>query len=39
MSILHDFDLRGLDEVLRDVAAGAAERDGEAGPRLSRGGA
>lgn len=32
MSILHDFDLRGLDEVLRDVAAGAAERDGEAVP-------
>jgi alkylation response protein AidB-like acyl-CoA dehydrogenase len=32
MSTLRDFDLRGLDEVLRDVAAGAAERDGEAVP-------
>ncbi|MFZ0381201.1 MAG: hypothetical protein WAL38_25480 [Solirubrobacteraceae bacterium] len=32
MSTLHDFDLRQLDEVLRDVADGAAERDGEAVP-------
>jgi hypothetical protein len=32
MSTLHDLDLGGLDEVLRDVAAGAAARDGEAAP-------
>jgi alkylation response protein AidB-like acyl-CoA dehydrogenase len=32
MSILHDFDLRGLDEVLRDVADGAADRDAAAVP-------